>query len=218
MDLATIIGIVSAFALVIIAMTLGGSILMFIDLTSILIVVGGTIGVTLINYPLRDVLKLVGIVKHVFLHKLVGVPQIIAQFVEFATKARREGILALEGSMKEVEDPFLQKGLQLTIDGLEPNNIKEILETEIDYVAERHRLGAEIFLTMGTFSPALGMIGTLIGGRGHRQVAGSGVIDIGLGEVPVRSLIHGDLPDAGDGAGDFGRWRGRRVVFLVCGR
>jgi chemotaxis protein MotA len=163
MDLATVIGIVSAFALVIIAMTLGGSILMFIDIPSLMIVVGGTIGVTLINYPLRDVLKLVGIVKNVFFHKLVAVPQLIAQFVEYATKARREGILALEATLKEVDDPFLAKGLQLTIDGLEPANIKEILETEIDYIAERHRLGAEIFMTMGTFAPALGMIGTLIG-------------------------------------------------------
>jgi len=163
MDLATIVGIGSSFALVVIAMMLGGSILMFWDIPSVLIVVGGTIGVTLINYPLRDVLKVMGIVKHVFLHKLITVPQLITQFVEFATRARREGILALETSMKEVDDPFLQKGLQLTIDGLEPGNIKEILETEIDYVAERHRLGAEIFMTMGTFAPALGMIGTLIG-------------------------------------------------------
>ena len=163
MDLATVVGISSAFALVVISMTLGGSILMFVDIPSVLIVVGGTIGVTLVNYPLRDVLKLVGIVKHVFFHKLIPVPQLISQFVEFATRARREGILALETSMKEVDDAFLQKGLQLTIDGLEPGNIKEILETEIDYVAERHRLGAEIFMTMGTFAPAMGMIGTLIG-------------------------------------------------------
>jgi chemotaxis protein MotA len=163
MDLATVIGIVSAFALVLIAMTLGGGIAMFIDIPSILIVVGGTIGVTLVNYPLRDLLKVFGILRHVFFYKLVPVPQLINQFVEFASKARREGILALEASLKEVSDPYLAKGLQLTIDGLEPASIKEIMETEIDYVAERHRLGAEIFLTMGTFSPALGMIGTLIG-------------------------------------------------------
>lgn len=163
MDLATVIGISSAFALVLIAMSLGGSPLMFFDVPSVLVVVGGTIGVTLVNYPLRDVLKLVGVVKNVFFHSLVPLPQVINQFVEFATKARREGILALETSMKEVDDQFLAKGLQLTIDGLEPGNIKEIMETEIDYVAERHRLGAEIFMTMGTFAPAMGMIGTLIG-------------------------------------------------------
>ncbi len=163
MDLATVIGITSAFALVLIAMMLGGNLMMFVDAPSLLIVVGGTIGVTLVNYPLRDVLKLISIVRHVFFHSLTPVPQLISQFVEYATKARREGILALEGTMKEINDAFLAKGLQLTIDGLEPANIKEILETEIDYIAERHRLGAEIFMTMGTFAPALGMIGTLIG-------------------------------------------------------
>lgn len=163
MDLATIIGIISSFALVLGAMVAGGGIGMFIDPASAMIVIGGTIGVTLVNYPLGEMLKLVGIVKHVFLYKLVEVPEVIAQFVDFATRARREGILALEGASKEIEDEFLAKGLQLTIDGLEPQAIKEILETEIDYIAERHRAGAEIFLTMGTFAPAMGMIGTLIG-------------------------------------------------------
>ncbi|MCB2184864.1 MAG: MotA/TolQ/ExbB proton channel family protein [Deltaproteobacteria bacterium] len=163
MDLATIIGIVTAFALVLVAMMLGGSILMFVDIPSMLIVVGGTIGVTLVNYPLSDMIKLISIVKHLFIHKSESLPQMIAQFVEYATRARREGILALEATMKEIKDPFLSKGLQLTIDGQEPQAIKEILETEIDYVAERHRLGAEIFMTMGTFAPAMGMIGTLIG-------------------------------------------------------
>ena len=163
MDLATIIGIVSAFALVFTAMTFGGSIVMFVDPASILIVIGGTIGVTLINYPMRDVLKLFSIIKHTFIYKISPVGKVIAQFVEFATKARREGILALESAMKDIDDPFLAKGLQLTIDGLEPGSIKEIMETEIDYISERHRLGAEIFMTMGTFAPAMGMIGTLIG-------------------------------------------------------
>ena len=136
---------------------------MFFDLASVMVVVGGTIGVTLVNYPLGDVLRLISVVRKVFFHKVTPAHEIIGQFVEFASKARREGILALESAMKEVGDPFLTKGLQLTIDGLEPANIKEILETEIDYVVERHRLGAEIFMTMGTFAPAMGMIGTLIG-------------------------------------------------------
>jgi chemotaxis protein MotA len=163
MDLATIIGIVSAFALVISAMVMGGDIAMFIDPKSVLIVIGGTVGVTLVNYPLRDILKVIGIVQKVIFEKSLPMGQLIGQFVEYATRARREGILALENTMKEVSDPFLSKGLQLTIDGLEPASIKEIMETEIDYVAERHRLGAEIFMTMGTFAPAMGMVGTLIG-------------------------------------------------------
>ncbi len=163
MDLATLLGVTSAFAMVLVAMLLGGSLVIFYDLPSILVVVGGTLGVTLINYPMRDVVNLFSVTKHVFFHRLAPLPEIIAQFVDFSTRARREGILALEQSIKEVTDPFLRKGLQLTIDGLEPINIQEILETELDYVAERHRVGAEIFMTMGTFAPAMGMIGTLIG-------------------------------------------------------
>jgi len=81
----------------------------------------------------------------------------------FAQKSRKEGILALENEIKEVNDEFLKKGVQLAIDGLEPQEISDILETEVDFVRNRHQLGAEIFSTMGTFSPALGMIGTLIG-------------------------------------------------------
>jgi len=83
--------------------------------------------------------------------------------VDFAGKARKDGILALESHLSEVEDSFLVKGLGLAIDGLEPHAIGDILSTEIEFVEMRHRLGAEIFTTMGTFAPAVGMLGTLIG-------------------------------------------------------
>ncbi len=163
MDLATVAGVLSAFGLVFAAIAMGGGMASFIDIPSVLIVVGGTLGATLINFPLKSVLGVAKVVKNAFFAKTVSVPEVITSFVEYATKARREGILALESSMNEVEDQFLAKGLQLTIDGLEPKSIEEILETEIDHVRNRHSLGADILLTMGTFSPALGMIGTLIG-------------------------------------------------------
>jgi len=102
-------------------------------------------------------------VKNVFFSKVASTTTIIKQFGEFSNKARREGILALEGELAKVEEEFLQKGIQLSIDGLEPNSIREILETETTYIQDRHKLGAEIFTTLGTFAPALGMIGTLIG-------------------------------------------------------
>ena len=87
----------------------------------------------------------------------------IANFVSLAGVARREGILALETSINDIHDEFMRKGMQLSIDGLEPISIKDILDTEIINIQERHKLGAEIFTTIGTFAPALGMIGTLIG-------------------------------------------------------
>ncbi len=161
MDIATLIGIVSAFGLVLLA--IGGGISLFINIPALMIVVGGTLGATMINYPLKDVLGAIKVVKNVFFTKFIAVDEITSQLVDFANKARREGILALESDAKDIDDPFLQKGVQLSVDGLEPQMIEEIMEIEIDNLRDRHTLGAEIFSTMGSFAPALGMIGTLIG-------------------------------------------------------
>lgn len=163
MDIATLLGIVSAFGLVIMAITMGGGLSLFINPPSLMIVIGGTLGATMMNYPIKEVIGAVGVVKNVFLSRSIGLGDLIRQFVEFASKARREGILALESDAGEIDDDFLRKGVQLLVDGLEPHAIQEILDTEVDFVRERHQLGAEIFSTMGSFAPALGMIGTLIG-------------------------------------------------------
>jgi len=163
MDIATIVGIVTAFALVVSAILMGGSLMLFVNIPSIMIVVGGTLGATMINYPLPDILKVSNVVKNAIFHKKHTVKEMIGAFVDLAGTARREGILALESSINDMKDDFMRKGLQLSIDGLEPAAIKEILNTEIESIQDRHKLGAEIFTTLGTFAPALGMIGTLIG-------------------------------------------------------
>ena len=163
MDIATLVGIVLSFALVLSAILMGGSLSIFINVPSMMIVIGGTIGATMINYPLPDILKVVNVVKKAFFMKNMKANELIAQFVELAGIARREGILALETKIGEMDDEFMKKGMQLSVDGLEPAAIKEILETEIEAIQDRHKLGAEIFTTLGTFAPALGMIGTLIG-------------------------------------------------------
>lgn len=163
MDIASILGIFSAFGLVLIALGSGGGINLFVNIPSLLIVVGGTLGATMINYPPGDFLNAFKIVKNIFFTKKTSMTAIAGLFVDYASQARREGILALEANVQEIRDPFMQKGMQLSIDGLEPNIISDILEKEIDSMRGRHKLGAEIFSTMGTFAPALGMIGTLIG-------------------------------------------------------
>jgi chemotaxis protein MotA len=163
MDIATFIGIVTAFGLVITAILLGGNIGMFINVPSMMIVVGGTLGATMINYPLPEIFKVVTVVKNAFFLKNYTVQGVISHFVNLAGIARREGILALESSINEMSDEYMQKGLRLSVDGLEPLSIKDILDTEIVAIQERHKLGAEIFTTIGTFAPALGMIGTLVG-------------------------------------------------------
>ncbi|MGD8385806.1 MAG: MotA/TolQ/ExbB proton channel family protein [Desulfobacteraceae bacterium] len=163
MDIATIIGVFTAFALVVSAILMGSSLWLFVNIPGLMIVVGGTLGATMISYPLPDILKVVKVVRNALFHKKHTAKELISAFVDLAGTARREGILALESSIGDMRDEFMRKGLQLSIDGLEPSSIKEILNTEIDSIQDRHKLGAEIFTTLGTFAPALGMIGTLIG-------------------------------------------------------
>lgn len=163
MDIATLIGIIVAFGLVIISIMMGGPATWFINYPSIMIVFGGTMGATLIAYPLSEVLSVFGVVKNVFFSKSNSAGKLVPIIVNFAKKARQEGILSFESQLKDMDDPFLAKGLQLAIDGMESSAIEDVMSTEIAYVEERHRLGAEIFSTMGTFAPAVGMLGTIIG-------------------------------------------------------
>ncbi len=163
MDIATLFGIFVAGGLVISAILAGGPGAWFINGPSMMIVIGGTMGATLLNYPLSEILGVFKVVRNVLIQRAPATGKLVLMMVEFAKKARREGILSFESSIKEIEDPFLSNGLQLAVDGMESSAIEEIMTTEIQFVAERHRLGAEIFATMGTFAPAVGMLGTIIG-------------------------------------------------------
>lgn len=163
MDLATLIGIISGFGLVVAAMMLGGGLTWFINPAAALIVVGGTIGATFINYPLKDLFGVIKVVRNVFLHKQTSLGETIEMLIDMSKTARREGILALEKKAEDIEDPFFAKGVSLMVDGIEPATLSKIMQTELDFIEERHRLGAEIFTTMGNFAPAMGMVGTLIG-------------------------------------------------------
>lgn len=163
MDLATIIGLVLSFGLVVSGILAGSSLMIFIDIPSALIVFGGTIGCTLVNYPLVKVMAVVGVMKKTIFSKAENPAEIISRFMDYANRARREGILSLEPMLKEIDDDYLRKGLQLTVDGLEPSTIESILDTEVSYLEQRHETGAEIIGVMGAFAPAMGMIGTVIG-------------------------------------------------------
>ncbi len=163
MDLATLLGIVGAFGLVMFGILSGGTLMVFWDAASFMIVVGGTIGVVLINYPLVDVLGVMKVIKHVFLFKLQSAQDLITVLVDVGTKTRTGGILTVEPMIKDIKDEFLAKGLVMLVDGIDVNSIKGVLEREVAYVEERHDLGAEVFTALATFAPALGMIGTLIG-------------------------------------------------------
>jgi len=163
LDIATLIGILVSFGLVIVSILVGGDGSWFVNAPSLMIVGGGTMGATLLAYPLADVLGVFRVVKNVFMHKSQVVGELIPLISDFAKKARQEGILSFESQLDQIEDPFLVQGIQMAIDGMESSAIEDVMTTEIIYLEERHRLGSEIFSTMGTFAPAVGMLGTIIG-------------------------------------------------------
>lgn len=163
MDISTILGIVFGFGLVISAMSVGGGLGWFINLPSAMIVLGGTLGASLINYPMSDIIGVAKVAKNIFFMKKLKTEKVIEMLVDMSKISRRDGILALEDKVEEIKDPFLAKGIMLMVDGIEPAALSRILNTELEFISERHRLGAEIFTTMGNFAPAMGMVGTLIG-------------------------------------------------------
>ncbi len=169
MDLATIIGLVAAFGLVLGSIAAGGGLAAFIDVPSLFIVLGGTVGAVLINFPLQNVTGAMKVAMNAFKFKSVKPDQIINEMVNYSNMARRDGILALEEVSGSTPDKFLAKGLQLAVDGQDTKDIEKILETEIEYIKHRHKLGADVFTAFGTFFPALGLIGTLIGLVGMLQ-------------------------------------------------
>ncbi len=163
MDIATLIGIILSFGLMVWAILMGGPLSIFVDIPSVAIVIGGSIGVALINFPLGDILGTVGVVKKTILIKEPDTNKLIAQMLDFSAKARKGGILSLQDQIDSLEDKFLVKALQMAVDGQEPSELKAILTTEIDNLAARHSYGSEILNTLGAIGPAMGMIGTLIG-------------------------------------------------------
>lgn len=161
MDLATIVGLIGCWVIVIFAMVLGGDPAMFLNVPSLLIVVGGSIFAVLMKYELGQFLAAGKIAGKAFSFKLPKPDAMIDEIVELAGEARKNGLLALEG--KEVSYDFLAKGIQLLVDGHAPDVVKSLLGKDMKLAADRHKIGTTIFFQMGDTGPAMGMIGTLIG-------------------------------------------------------
>lgn len=163
MDLTTVIGMLIAWILVIGGMASGGNIGAYIDFPSILITVGGTFGAVVISFSGEQLKSMPGVMKSAFTsgeRNLLGIVQTI---VSFAEKARREGLLALESDVSDLENEFLRKSIQLVVDGTDPELVKAILDTEIGVLEDRHSGNKAIFDSIAELAPAYGMIGTLIG-------------------------------------------------------
>lgn len=163
MDLATILGIISGLGLVFFSIMSKGNIGIFIDIPSFMIVAGGTGAAIFVNFNMEEVFGVFSVLRKVFTTEEDSGLETVNIFQDLAKKARREGILAVDKSLSKVEDDFMRKGLEMAIDGTEPETIREVMQSELEYTMERHKKGQKIFMSLGEYSPAFGMIGTLIG-------------------------------------------------------
>jgi chemotaxis protein MotA len=164
MDIATVIGIVLGCGLVLAAILMKSGLGAFIDPASMAVVLGGTAAVTLISFPLGQVIKIMKVVKHAFFAKPIDSVATVNTLVKLAEVARRDGILSLESQLSEGDyDPFLAQGLRMAIDGQDPAVIEVAMEQEVETIIERHSSGKALFEGIGKYAPAFGMIGTLIG-------------------------------------------------------
>jgi len=164
MDIASVLGVIVAIGLIVSAILIGGgSFASFIDPASVMVVVGGAIAAAMISFPLKNFLGVFGVVMKVFFYKIESTEKLIEEIVSLAETARRDGLLALESRLDEIENSFVVLGIQMAVDGTRPEVIEDILRTELDAVATRHRDGKGLLDCMGRFAPAFGMIGTLMG-------------------------------------------------------
>ena len=161
MDLATLIGLLGALAMIVASMFTSGELGMFYNTPSIIIVVGGSIFAVMAKFGLSQFLGAFKVAGKSFMFKLDDPADLIDEIVELADAARKGGLLSLEG--KEVSSDFLQKGIQLLVDGHDPDVVKALLSKDKTLAEERHATGADIFAAMEVMAPAMGMIGTLIG-------------------------------------------------------
>jgi len=164
MDIASLIGLILAIALIVASIALGNApFSAFIDIPSFLVVVGGATAAALICFPLGSMMRAPMIALKVFLNKGEDRLTLIKQIVELAETARRDGLLALESKVSAIENPLVRTGIQMAVDGSTPDVVEEVLRTEVEAIATRHREGKSIMDQMGRFAPAYGMIGTLMG-------------------------------------------------------
>ncbi len=161
MDLATLVGLIGALGLIVATMMMSGDLGMFVNAPSLVIVFGGSTFAVMAKFGLGQFLGAFKVAGKSFMSKIDDPADLIDQIVELADIARKGGLLSLEG--KEVGNEFLQKGIQLLVDGHDPDVVKTLLSKDRTLAEERHGSGAAIFSGLAGMAPAMGMIGTLIG-------------------------------------------------------
>lgn len=165
MDLATIVGLVVGIIIVVVVMIMDGGTPaeLFAHPSALILIFGGAIAATTITTSLKTVLSLPKLIVQAFTSHNFDVAGSIDLLVNMADRARREGLLALEEDSKKIDDKFLQKGIMMVVDGTDPSQVRAILETNIEQMRARHRVGYGFFLAAGGFAPTFGIIGTVMG-------------------------------------------------------
>ena len=163
MDIATVLGLVMGFGFVVGAIAFGGNVSLYLDLPSIVLVGGATLAATLINHRLDHFLGTLRLLRVAAGQRRYDPEAVISLVVRLAEKARREGLLAMEEEADRIEDPFLRKGIQLVVDGTDPELVRNIMEIELTFIEERHRRGQAVFESLAAYAPAFGLVGTLVG-------------------------------------------------------
>lgn len=164
MDIASLVGILTAFGMMAYAVVAAGaSFGAFYDLPSALVVVGGALGALMMSFPLKTFLGTGSVVKVAFFNKQHNISQIIETIVDLAETARRDGLLALETKLEDVDHSFIILGIQMAVDGSQPEVIEDIMRTEMEAVSKRHTNAKGVLDQFGRMAPAFGMIGTLMG-------------------------------------------------------
>lgn len=168
-DMSTYIGIIAGTFVILVGMALDSGkiklagLKLFWDLPSVFITVGGSFFTIFICFPMQDIKNLPKTLKNAFLDKQLPGREIIQKFVELSKKARREGLLSLESEVETINDDFIKNGIQMVVDGIEPETIREIMDLEIGEMEKRHVSGINLLKAWAGYGPAYGMIGTLIG-------------------------------------------------------
>jgi len=164
MDIGTVIGMIGGVVLLAYAMFGQGATLgTFLDVPAFVIIFGGVASTLFVAFPMKNVLTTGKVFKNVLFSESRSATKLINDLVKYAEIARRDGILSLESMTESIEDKFIVKGIQMAVDGTDPELIQQILEGELDSMAERHSDGRCIFETAGRYAPAYGIIGTIIG-------------------------------------------------------
>jgi len=164
MDLATLVGLIFGVVCIISSFLLeGGKINALMSYTAAMIVLGGTIGATSVSFTVADLKRAPGLFAIAFKDQTYDSPKMIQNIVNFATQARREGVLSLESNIEQLDDSFLKMGLQMIIDGIETSVLRDLMENEVYYMEQRHERGISVFETAGGYAPTMGIVGTVMG-------------------------------------------------------